>query len=340
MKLSFVIPAYNEENYLGDCLDAIMAEKKASPHANDIEIVVVNNASTDGTEAIARRYPDVVLVNESHKGLVHARRAGYEASTGDLIANVDADTHISKGWIDKVFRTFEKDDKLVALSGPFIYYDAPLSIQIITLFFYGIGYIFYIINRFILHVGSMLQGGNFIVRRSALAKIGGYDESLSFYGEDSDVARRMSKVGKVCFTFRLPAHTSARRMAKEDGFATGLRYAVNYFWIMYFKKPFTKNYIDVRFESKSKKNYRPDHKIREVIIATCAAIIFLTITLGGAYIAYSIAETGTVNTLSFIQWELEAKVAAQNAAARLKTRFRRYTTSTQNESQGSLMPAN
>jgi glycosyltransferase involved in cell wall biosynthesis len=330
MKLSFVIPAYNEEHYLGDCLDAIMAEKKTSPHADDIEIVVVNNASSDRTEEIVRRYPEVILVNEPNKGLVHARRAGYMASTGDLIANVDADTRITPGWIKKVFRAFDKDENLVALSGPFIYYDAPTGLQVITIFFYGIGYVFYIINRFILRVGSMLQGGNFIVRRSALAKIGGYDESLSFYGEDSDVARRMSKVGNVCFTFRLPAHSSARRMAKEGGFTTGLRYAVNYFWIMYFKKPFTKNYIDIRFVNKGKENYKPDHKMREVVIATCGAIIFLTITLGGAYIAYSIAETGTVNTVSFIRWEFEAKTAAQNAAVRIKTRFRKFSTSTEN----------
>ena len=328
MKLSFVIPAYNEEYYIGDCLDAIMAEKKASPHAADIEIIVVNNASTDGTEAIARRYPGVTVVNEPSKGLVHARRAGYMASTGDLIANVDADTRVTPGWIEKVFRAFEKDEKLVALSGPFIYYDAPLSIQIITIFFYGVGYVFYIINRFILRVGSMLQGGNFIVRRSALAAIGGYDESLNFYGEDSDVARRLSKVGKVSFTFRLPAHTSARRMAKEGGLAIGLRYALNYFWIMYFKKPFTKDYIDIRFVDKSKKNYKPDNKVREFVIAACAIVIFVAIVGGGAYAAYSIAETGTVNTVSFVRWELEAKVATQNAANRIKTRFGRFSTST------------
>jgi hypothetical protein len=108
---------------------------------------------------------------------------------------------------------------------------------------------------------------------------------------------------------------------------------------MYFKKPFTKNYIDVRFESKSKKNYRPDHKIREVIIATCAAIIFLTITLGGAYIIYSVTETGTVNTVSFIRWELEAKVAAQNAAARIRKKFGKSSTSLENAYQGSSIPA-
>ncbi len=48
----------------------------------------------------------------------------------------------------------------------------------------------YVILRFIARTGSMLQGGNFVVTREALEKIGGYDTSIAFYGEDADVARR------------------------------------------------------------------------------------------------------------------------------------------------------
>ncbi len=332
MKISFVIPAYNEENYLGDCLEAIIGQKKDAPC--DIEVIVVNNASTDRTEEIARSYPGVTVVNEPQKGLVHARRAGYLASTGDIIANVDADTRITPGWIGKVHRAFAKDEKLVALSGPFIYYDAPWKIRFTTRLFYSIGYIFYVINRFILRVGSMLQGGNFVVRRSALEKIGGYDVSLSFYGEDSDIARRLSKVGKVRFTFRLPAQSSARRLAKEGGFTMGLRYSVNYFWIMYFKKPFTKNYIDIRFAEKTKANYRPDNKVKEFTIASFAIVIFLAIIGGGAYAIYSIAETGTVNTVSFIQWELKAKAAAANAERQIRRNLKNLSTSTGNILEG------
>ena len=138
MKLSFVIPAYNEESYVGDCLDAIVAQKKefvnngGSPDA--IEIIVVNNASTDDTAAIVKKYPDVQLVNEPEKGIVHARRAGFLASTGELIANVDADTRITPGWIKKVMDEFARDPKLVGLSGPFIYYDAPWKVRLVAKF--------------------------------------------------------------------------------------------------------------------------------------------------------------------------------------------------------------
>jgi glycosyltransferase involved in cell wall biosynthesis len=54
MKISFVIPAYNEERYVGDCLDAILKEKHANSY--DVEIIVVNNASTDGTAEAVKKY--------------------------------------------------------------------------------------------------------------------------------------------------------------------------------------------------------------------------------------------------------------------------------------------
>jgi cellulose synthase/poly-beta-1,6-N-acetylglucosamine synthase-like glycosyltransferase len=297
MKLSFVIPAYNEESYVGDCLEAIIAQKRALEEQKkvlpgDIEIVVVNNASTDKTGEVVARYKDVKLVNEPEKGLVRARRAGFMAATGDLIANVDADTRITPGWIKKVLDSFAKDPKLVALSGPFIYYDAPWKVRFSTRFFYYIGFSFYLLNRFVFRIGSMLQGGNFVVRRSALEKIGGYDVSLSFYGEDTDIARRLNKVGHVKFTFSLPALSSGRRLAKEGGLTTGLRYAINYFWITFFKKPFTKDYIDIRLQNKNDVVYAPNNKWKEWAIGI-AFIIVLVIILGAiGYVIFRIVETG------------------------------------------------
>jgi glycosyltransferase involved in cell wall biosynthesis len=248
MKLSFVIPAYNEEHYIGDCLDSILRQKNEAKC--EVEVVVVNNASTDGTAAVAGSYPHVKLVNEPHKGIVWARRAGFAASTGDLIAQVDADSRLTPGWIDKVATAFGKDEKLVALSGPYLYYDLSLMKRFWVWVFYVPTYVSYLVNRFVLRTGSVVLGGNCVVRRDALEKIGGYDTSIEFYGEDTDIARRMSKVGKVVFTFRLPMYTSGRRLAKEGTFTTGLRYALNYFWIILFKKPFTKEYADFRPKKK------------------------------------------------------------------------------------------
>ncbi len=283
MKLSFVIPAHNEEAIIGKCLEAVLREAQGR---DNIEVIVVDNASTDGTAKIASAYSGVTVVHEPTKGIVWARRAGFLASHGDLIANVDSDNILTPGWITTVLAEFEKDPNLVTLSGPFIYYDLPKTARLFVRFFYYISYITYILNRFVFRIGSVVQGGNFVVRRTALEKIGGFDTTISFYGEDTDIARRMNKVGEVKFTFKLPIYSSGRRLAKEGALTTGLRYGLNYFWITFFKKPLSTTYTDLRpQEQGSKLAYRPASRAKEWALGIAVAVIVLGVI---GIIAYSI----------------------------------------------------
>jgi glycosyltransferase involved in cell wall biosynthesis len=291
MKLSFVIPAHNEENYIGECLDSILKQKPGAPC--EVEIIVVDNASSDSTAAVVQKFAGtdrggVKLVKEPTKGIVHARHAGFLASTGDLIANVDSDSRLTPGWIAKVYDEFSRDPKLVALSGPFIYYDLPPKMNRSIRWFYYIAFTFYLINRFVLHIGSMLQGGNFVVRRSALEKIGGYDTAIQFYGEDTDMARRMHAVGRVKFTFKLPMYSSGRRLAKEGALTMAARYGINYFWMTFFKRPYTKTSNDIRLTNKNDPYYKPVNRAKEWAIAISAALIFLAILAAIGYGIYVI----------------------------------------------------
>lgn len=244
MKLSFVIPAYNEAANVGKCLDAIFREVRGK--TRESEVIVVDNASTDDTAALAGRYPGAIVVSEPRKGITFARQAGLAASSGDLIANVDADTMLPPGWLETVFREFSKDPRLVCLSGPFIYYDASRSVRFWTRLFYAAGFLTYLVNRFVLRAGSMVQGGNFVCRRWALERVGGFDTTIAFYGEDTDIAQRLCRVGRVKFTFRLPIYASGRRLTAEGLIATGARYALNYFWVLMRGRPFTQGSTDIR----------------------------------------------------------------------------------------------
>ena len=244
MRLSFAIPAYNEEAYLPACLESILAQTQGL--GDEVEIIVVNNASTDRTRDVALKYPGVRVVDEPQKGLTFARQAGFAASTGELIANVDSDSRLTPGWVERVLAEFAADPKLVGLSGPFIYYDMTGSQRLSVHVFYLIAFTVYAINRWVLRAGSMLQGGNFVLRREGLEKIGGFDTTISFYGEDTDVARRMSEVGKVKFTFGLKMYSSARRLKKEGTLRIAWRYTVNYFSTTFWKKPYTAEYTDIR----------------------------------------------------------------------------------------------
>lgn len=244
MKLSFVIPAYNEAIYLPRCLASIQQERERYPQY-DVEVIVVNNASTDNTRTIVLNQPNVILVDEPIKGLSQARQSGYLRAAGELIANIDADTMLKKGWLNCVFSTFEHNSDLLALSGPVIYYDLPRYIRGIVRIFYWAALITHVNNQ-LFRIGAVIQGGNFVLRRSALEQLGGYNTSIVFYGEDADVARRLSKLGKVRFTLKFPIYASGRRLAAEGVLTIGLRYTINYLWIIFFKRPFSKKYADIR----------------------------------------------------------------------------------------------
>ena len=245
IKLSFVVPAYNEEAYLPACLESILEQTRSLDPALT-EIIVVNNASTDGTREMAMRYPGVTVVDEMRKGLTFARQEGFAASTGELIANVDSDSRLTPGWVAMVLKAFGEEPGLAALSGPVVYYDLTVRQRVLVQGFYLLAFGTYVINRYVLRVGSMVQGGNFVTSRWALEAIGGFDTAISFYGEDTDIARRLNVVGEVRFTFGLKMFSSARRLKKEGMLTMAGRYAINYFWTTFFKRPFSSEYVDVR----------------------------------------------------------------------------------------------
>jgi glycosyltransferase involved in cell wall biosynthesis len=267
MRLSFVVPAYNEEAYLPACLESICEQIRTLP-AGTCEIIVVNNASTDRTREVALRYPGVTVVDEPRKGLTFARQAGFAASTGALIANVDADSRLTPNWVTNVLTTFaeaeasaaaksnaaksnaaakpEAHRPLVSFSGPLVYYDLTPRQRLLVHVFYMTAWTTYAINRYILRVGSMVQGGNFVVSRASLEAIGGFNTAISFYGEDTDIARRLNDVGEVRFTFDLKMSSSARRLKSEGMLTMAARYSINYLWTTFFKRPYTDTYIDIR----------------------------------------------------------------------------------------------
>lgn len=244
MKVSFVIPAHNEEAIVGKCIKSVLLEIERS--GADADVVVVNNASDDRTKEVASKFPSVRVVDEFNKGLTYARSAGMRATDGEIIANIDADTILPPGWLTTVVSRFSDDSRLVGLSGPFIYYDLSAFDRVFVKVFYAIGYLIHLFNHHILRSGAMLQGGNFVIRRNALESVGGFDTSIEFYGEDTDVACRLAKVGKVVWTWKLPIYASGRRLKAEGMITMGWRYTLNHLSVAIVGRPATKSYKDIR----------------------------------------------------------------------------------------------
>lgn len=238
MKLSFVIPAHNEERWIGKCLDSIVTALEEIPCAS--EIIVVNNASTDRTTAVAKRYPGVIVIDEPRKGTNQARHTGFLNATGELIANIDADCLISKKWLAHAFREFSRSQKLVALSGPYVLIDVPRWVHAASMVYYAGASPIYLLNNLGLRRGAFVIGGNVVIRKSALTRVNGYNTALQFHGDDTDTAARLEKVGRVKFNPRFTVYSSGRRLLEEGVFTTAFRYAMNYAWVTLFNRPFTR----------------------------------------------------------------------------------------------------
>src|SRR5258705_10950946 len=97
--VSIVVPARNEEELLPSCLRALMAQDYPGP----LEIIVVDNGSTDRTAEAARRF-DVNVVSEPRHGYVYALARGFSLATGAIVTTTDADTVPPRHWISRLVR--------------------------------------------------------------------------------------------------------------------------------------------------------------------------------------------------------------------------------------------
>jgi glycosyltransferase involved in cell wall biosynthesis len=243
MRVSLIIPAYNEEEYLPGCLDSVMRYGRDA----FAEIVVVDNASTDRTAEIATSY-GVKVVHEPKKGLPSAREAGRLASNGDLLAYIDADCRLHAKWLPMALKIFASQPEVVSVSGPARYWDASKWQQII------LGISWWLSSPLMYRiVGYMIFGAHFVVRKDALEKIGGFNTAISFYGEDTDLARRLSKFGRTVYRMDFFIYSSARRFTKEGIFKANFIYTMNFLWPVLFNRPFSYSHKDIR-ETAEQKN--------------------------------------------------------------------------------------
>lgn len=241
MDMSIIIPAYNESDYINTCLDCIIKEIKRCRGRYDVELIVVNNASTDDTEILAAARPEARVVNEPRKGITKARQQGLQAASGTIVGYVDADTKMPCGWITRVLHEFEMESDLVCISGPYRYYDASLVARALVWLYWRL----LAVPAYWLF-GYMAVGGNFATRQDALENIGGFDTRIAFYGEDTNIARRLSRVGSVKFSLSLIMLTSARRLKAKGVLRMALTYCVNFISEALLHKPSTIRYEDIR----------------------------------------------------------------------------------------------
>lgn len=201
VKVSIVIPVYNEAGHLADCLQSI-SRQSTKPY----EVIVVDNNSTDNSVAIAKRFPFVRILHEARQGVVYARGTGFDAASGDIIGRIDADTVLTPGWV-KSLQSLFRDDELNAVSGSVAYYDLPWRRALSRI---DLGFRQWIADG--MGPDVFLYGSNMALRKEAWWQV---RKEVCLQGglhEDFDLSIHLRAAGlNVSFDRRLMAEVSMRR---------------------------------------------------------------------------------------------------------------------------------
>jgi glycosyltransferase involved in cell wall biosynthesis len=242
LRISVIVCAHNEAQFVGPCLHSLLAQTRVPD-----EILVVNNASTDETGAVAQQIPNVRVVDEPRKGLVVARETGRRASAGDLLVYLDADCRAPLRWLELIERHFMCDPALIALSAPYRFYDWDWwGRLLIRAYDFTLAPATQLLVKYILRIGTIFYGGNFAVRREALARIGGFDTSIEFHGEDTNVGGRLFALGRVRLCHDCYLFTSARRYNAMGKGAVFRLYVRNFTSEVLHHRPKDTTHVDVR----------------------------------------------------------------------------------------------
>jgi glycosyltransferase involved in cell wall biosynthesis len=230
LRISLVIPAYNEESYLEACLDSALAQ--AVPFH---EIIVVDNNSSDKTGAMARRFTGVKVLTQPRQGVVHARNLGFDAASGDIIARIDADTRLPTDWTLHVERAFQTAST-AAVTGKVSYYE--------TSFARLLSWSDSLARRLFSHLlgkHMALQGANMALRRSVWQDVRPSVCSKPGLHEDFDLAIHIVEAGhQVRYDPKLEAAVAFRQAAGSFG------QFISYYWhcpSTYTKHGIRKGYI-------------------------------------------------------------------------------------------------
>lgn len=245
MSISFIIPARNEEKYIAECIRSILTQKLHE----DFEIIVVDNHSSDATIEVATAVSRLVkVVAESDVGTNPARQRGLQEARGEVVIFLDADVRLPTGWTAKVLKKLASDPCVVAVSGPYRFYDFPWFLKISTLLYHFLITVpWHFLGMRFFGLPGFMVGGNMTIKKAALVSAGGFDTSLKFFGDDTDTGRRLRSVGRVIFSTRVWVYSSARRFRSRGVLRTLNSYLKNYFTLLSTREPAQKGkYEEIR----------------------------------------------------------------------------------------------
>ncbi len=206
MKISIIIPTYNEEEYLPKLLESIKSQD-----FTDYEIIVADAQSDDNTRNIAKEYGCVVVEG----GLPGpGRNRGAEVAQGEILLFLDSDLELTENYLSNVIEEFESEDLGIAITQM-----TPLSEKKRDKYLHDLANWFMIAVENIKPHGAGCYG--IISKKELHDEVDGFDENLSF-GEDTDYIERVAEISEFKVLRNARIGVSTRRL-EEEGLYTLLK---------------------------------------------------------------------------------------------------------------------
>lgn len=189
-RISVVVCSYNGARTIRDTMEGL--KRLEYP---DVEVIVVNDGSTDATPRIVAEYPGVRLISTENRGLSAARNTGWQAANGEIVAYIDDDAYPDPHWLQYLAYRFMTGD-WVGVGGPNIAPpgDGPIADCVANA---PGGPVQVLVSDI---EAEHVPGCNMAFRREALAAIGGFDVRYRAAGDDVDLCWRLQeRGGKIGF---------------------------------------------------------------------------------------------------------------------------------------------
>jgi cellulose synthase/poly-beta-1,6-N-acetylglucosamine synthase-like glycosyltransferase len=223
LRLSVVIPVHNAAPFLAEALDSVYRQTTLPA-----EVIVVDDGSTDGSAAVAARWPVTLLTSSVNYGPAAARNAGIRAATGDVVAFLDADDVWHPTHCASLLALLEAYPEAVVAGSRSVHFGEAAGVSPMRIPAHTPASVLWSLVRC-----NEVRQSTAVVRRWALREVGGYNESLR-YAEDYDLwlrlARRFPFVGtdEVTASYRVHPGQATKH---THALTRGRWRALHSFWV-------------------------------------------------------------------------------------------------------------
>ncbi|RJQ47408.1 MAG: glycosyltransferase [Nitrospiraceae bacterium] len=185
--VSVIIPAYNAEKTIRQCLDSLMRQDYTGEH----EIIVVDDGSTDSTPDIVSEFSTVRLLRQQNAGPANARNRGASEANEEIILFTDSDCFPESNWITEMLKPLQKNSRVVGVKGIYKTRQQEITARFVQLE-YEDKYRYMMKDRYIDFIDTYSAG----FRKDIFLEMGGYDTEFPVAcAEDVELSYRLSQKG-------------------------------------------------------------------------------------------------------------------------------------------------